>query len=85
MKLYALLIPEVDGNFVFLSTISIDRNIIEKELEEILSEDAHGINYLALGECDLGLGKSYGSSDFKILEKYRPRFGYYGEWKKIDN
>ena len=82
MKLYAILTPEVDGNFFIVRECSTNKKSVERILDKIISKESHGLEYIALAEYDIDDTICNLTTDYTILEAYKPRFGSYGEWRK---
>ena len=82
MKLYAILKPEIDGNFLFVEKCSINKETVKKELNEIISIESKGLSYIALAEFNINTDLCDLTKDYIILEEYLPQFGSYGKWIK---
>ena len=84
MKLYAILIPETDGNFLYAEKCSISKEAAREELNKIISTESKGLSYVALVEFDVNNYICDLTEDYNIIEAYKPRFRSYGEWRKIN-
>lgn len=82
MKLYAILSYDESGESLYPYKISLNKEMILSEIDDITKEDSKGCGHIYLGELSIEDGNIYDTdTDFILLEEWHPRFRTYGEWK----
>lgn len=82
MKLYAVLGYDEELNYLFPYNLSLNKELILSEINNITKEDSKGSGVIYLGVLNILENNVYNTeTDFTLLEEWRPRFRTYGEWK----
>lgn len=80
--IYAILENDIEGNYLYPSMLSFNKEKILSEINLITEEKSKGRGVIYLGKVSLKKNDICNTnSDFILLEEWRPQFGQYGKWK----